>query len=119
MGYGRGTWLIHMLREVLRDAESTGASTSRTAADKKRRSASAAKAGASSALPPKLAGNDPDALFFSVLRGIQEKFRGRLLSNSDLKAAFEAALPVSLRFEGKKSLDWFFDGWVDGFDIPK
>jgi len=116
--YGRGTWLIHMLREMFRDAASSGASAARATPPRKGRSPTA-KAGAPSAMPAKLASNDPDALFFSVLRGIQERFRGRLLSNSDLKAAFEAALPASLRFEGKKSLDWFFDGWVDGIAIPK
>jgi hypothetical protein len=117
--YGRGTWLIHMLREMLRDAgQSSGAAATRAASSKRARRGSATKENIASA-PAKLPGTDPDALFFSVLRGIQEKFRGRLISNSDLKAAFEAALPPSLHFEGKESLDWFFDGWVDGAAIPK
>lgn len=116
--YGRGTWLIHMLREMFRDAGQTrGAAITRAASGKKARRGSATKENIGPAA--KLSGSDPDAAFFSVLRGIQGKFRGALISNSDLKAAFEAALPLSLRFEGKKSLDWFFDGWVDGAAIPK
>jgi len=28
-------------------------------------------------------------------------------------------LPLSLRYEGRKSLDWFYDGWVNGTAIPR
>jgi hypothetical protein len=28
-------------------------------------------------------------------------------------------LPPSLNYEGKKSLDWFFDSWVNGDSIPQ
>jgi len=28
-------------------------------------------------------------------------------------------MPASLGYEGKKSLDWFFDSWVNGNSIPQ
>lgn len=84
--YGRGTWLIHMLREMFRDAERESA--------------------------------DPDARFLRVLRGLRERFDGRALSTQDLQQAMEEALPNSLRYEGKKSLAWFFDDWVNGTALP-
>jgi hypothetical protein len=40
------------------------------------------------------------------------------MSTLDVQRAFEAALPANARYEGKKSLDWFFDGWVNGAAIP-
>jgi hypothetical protein len=33
--------------------------------------------------------------------------------------AFAEDLPTALRFEGKKSLDWFVDGWVNGTALPR
>jgi hypothetical protein len=84
--YGRGTWLIHMLREMFRDADR--------------------------------ASPDPDARFFAVLRGVRERFDGRVLSTQDFQKALEDALPASLRYEGKKSLAWFFDEWVNGTALP-
>ena len=85
--YGRGTWLIHMLRTMLRDAD---------------RDAS-----------------NPDARFFQVLRTVRERFDGRRLSSEDFQKALEDTLPGSLRYEGKKSLAWFFDEWVNGTALPR
>jgi len=84
--YGRGTWLLHMLREMFRDADRESA--------------------------------DPDARFFQVLRGLRDRFDGRALSTQDFQKAFEDALPSSLRYEGKKTLAWFFDEWVNGTALP-
>jgi len=86
VAYGRGTWLLHMLREMFRDADRESP--------------------------------DPDARFFKVLRGVRERFDGGTLSTQDFQKAFEDALPSSLRYEGKRSLAWFFDTWVDGTALP-
>jgi peptidase M1-like protein len=86
--YGRGTWLLHMLRHLFRDSCA----------------AQCAK--------------EPDALFLQVLRKVYLEHQGRELSTADLQKAFEEALPRSVWFEGRKSLDWFFDGWVSGTAIP-
>jgi hypothetical protein len=88
IAYGRGTWLMHMLREFLRD----GARAS---------------------------GTNADDLFFSVLRGLQHDYAGKQMSTRDMQRAFERALPKSLYYEGKPSLDWFFNGWVNGTAMPR
>ena len=82
--YGRGTWLIHMLRTTLRRAS----------------------------------GGKSDALFFKALKGLLAKDHGKI-STRDLQEAFEQVLPPELTYEGRKSLDWFFDSWVNGISIPQ
>ena len=32
---------------------------------------------------------------------------------------FAEDLPAALRYEGKDSLEWFLDGWINGTDLPK
>lgn len=82
--YGRGTWLAHMLRTMLRQAS----------------------------------GRNDDSLFFTALRNLLAKSAGGKISTHDLQQAFEQVLPSSLSYEGAKSLDWFFDSWVNGAAIP-
>jgi hypothetical protein len=93
VSYGRGTWLIHMLREMLHDGTPVMRGKGRDA-------------------------RDSDELFFKALRGIVEENRYRTISNADVQKAFEAVLPPSAQYEGRKSLDWFFDEWVNGTAIP-
>jgi hypothetical protein len=104
VAYGRGTWLIHMLREMYRDAAAHPSSAVRG----KRASRQA------TATP-----GDPDAAFFAVLRKLQQEFAGRPMVTRDVKKAFEEALQPGLLYEGKRSLDWFFDGWVNGTAVPQ
>jgi aminopeptidase N len=89
--YGRGTWLIHMLRGMLQDETK------------------------SSAAKPKLSGDD---LFIQVLQTLLKRHLDKAMSTDDVRRAFEEVWPESLRFEGRKSLDWFFDGWVNGTAVP-
>ncbi len=96
ISYGRGTWLFHMLRYMMRDAEP--------------------KAGAR---PAGVAGADPaDEPFIRVLRKVRERYQRKSISTRELLHAFEEELPPSLRYEGRKSLDWFYQGWVNGTAIP-
>ena len=95
--YGRGTWLIHMLRCMMRDAAAQ-APTTRTQKH---------------AIAPS------DEAFFSVLRSLVAQFKEKRMSNADVQRAFEAAWPQPLRYEDRKSLEWFFDGWVNGTAIPR
>ncbi len=90
VSYGRGAWLLHMLRTMLRD----------------------------SSQPPgrKTPQDDP---FLRVLRKMRERYDGKEISTREFQALLEEELPDSLRYEGRKSLDWFFDGWVNGTAIPK
>jgi aminopeptidase N len=101
VSYGRGTWLLHMLRHMLRDASLNSAP--RRARERR----------------PAATPRDPDELFFRVLRDLRRDFEGKRISTADLQKAFEAVLPRSLWFEGRQSLDWFFEDWVNGVDVPK
>jgi hypothetical protein len=83
--YGRGTWLIHTLRSMMREAS----------------------------------GGQNDALFFGALKGLLAKAPNGKISTRDLQHAFEEVLPPALAYEGQKSLDWFFDSWVNGASIPQ
>lgn len=86
ISYGRGTWLVHMLRCMLRDSQ--GSST----------------------------GEEP---IFRVLRNVRERYQGRSISTRELLGVFAEELPPNLRYEGHKSLDWFYDGWVNGTAVPR
>ena len=83
--YGRGTWLFHMLRTMLRQAS----------------------------------GENSDALFFAALKKLLARSPNHKISTRDLQRAFEEVLPDSLAYEGHKSLEWFFDSWINGASIPK
>lgn len=101
IAYGRGTWLIHMLREMLRDSDrKENAAVARGLHQRSR------------------GGEGSDALFFTALRNIQTQYAGKQLSTHGLQQAFEEVLPKDLQFEGHKSLDWFFEGWVRGSAMP-
>jgi hypothetical protein len=97
IGYERGTWLFHMLRAMLVDAQT----------QEPNRGKSAGK--------PSSDTEDP---FFAVLRGLRERYEGKDMNTRDVQEAFEDALPETLRYEGHKSLEWFFDGWVNGTAVP-
>lgn len=88
--YGRGTWLLHMLRQMFRDA-------SRTAENP----------------------NGTDKVFLGLLLSIYERYQGKEITNADFEQLVEAVLPPSLWFENRRSLDWFFDGWVNGTVFPR
>jgi aminopeptidase N len=91
--YGRGTWLIHMLRSMLRDAtvlEAQGKTSS-----------------------------DPDAAFWQALKSLQTNYAGGAIGAKDLQSAFEKVLPQSLNFENASSLTWFFEDWVNGTSVPR
>ncbi len=83
--YGRGTWVLHMLRSMLRLGS----------------------------------GRDDDSLFFSALKDLMAKSTGGKISTRDLQRAMEQVLPQSLFYEGEKSLDWFFDSWINGAAVPQ
>jgi hypothetical protein len=93
ISYGRGTWLFHMLRSMMRDAERTG--------DRARDA------------------GQPDEPFVRVLRRVRERYEGKAITTRELLQAFADELPSSLRYEGHKSLDWFYEDWVNGIAIPR
>jgi len=93
ISYGRGVWLMHMLRYMLRDAERTGSSASTAAS--------------------------PDEPFIRALRRVRDRYAGKPITTREFFHVFEEDLPRSLWYEGHKSLDWFYDGWVNGTAVPR
>src|ERR1700756_481829 len=91
ISYGRGAWLFHMLRTMLNDAA--------------RREDKSGGVGA-------------DEPFVRGLRKVRQRYEGRMISTRELLDTFAEDLPPALRYEGKKSLDWFLDGWINGTSLP-
>jgi peptidase M1-like protein len=60
-----------------------------------------------------------DEPFVRGLRKIRERYQGKTITTSELFAVFAEELPPALRYEGKSSLQWFVDGWVNGTALPK
>jgi hypothetical protein len=92
--YGRGTWLFHMLRTMMRDGERRGAASSGRA---------------------KQSGDEP---FLRALRKLRTNYENKAITTAQLMAVFESELPSSLSYEGHQSLDWFYQGWVNGNAVP-
>ena len=92
ISYGRGTWLLHMLRTMMRDAERKGG----TARSRK----------------------PEDEPFLRALRKLRTEYEGRAVNTVQLIAVLESELPSSLWYEGHKSLDWFYQSWVNGNAVP-
>lgn len=93
ISYGRGTWLFHMLRTMLKDA--------------------ATQPGAQKS------GSGGDEPFVRVLRKVRQRYEGKFVSTRELLEVFAEDLPPALRYEGKASLDWFLEGWVNGTSLPR
>lgn len=81
--YAKGSWVIHMLREMLRQP-----------------------------------GADPDARFNALLHTLVTKYAYRALSTQDLRREVEAIMTPAMDLEGGKSMEWFFEQWVQGTGIP-
>ncbi len=93
--YGRGTWLFHMLRTMLRDAAV--------------QEAGRRPQGSGSAEEP----------FVLALRKVRQRYQGQSIGTRQLLDVFAEELPPALRYEGKRSLDWFLEGWINGTALPR
>ncbi len=93
ISYGRATWLFYMLRTMLDDAE-------------------AQEHGGK--VP-----TGPDEPFVRALRRFRQEYEGKSITTAELMEVFAQDLPLALRYEGKRSLEWFLDGWVNGTALPK
>ena len=91
ISYGRGTWLLHMLRTMLRDGERSS--------------------------PHHVTSSEE--LFVRDLRKFRAEYQGRPATTTQLLAEFESDLPRSLWYEGKPSLNWFYDSWLNGTAVPE
>lgn len=97
VSYGRGTWLFHMLRTMLRDGQAASQDPKRSGVPR-----------------PEL--EDP---FVRALHQLRNNMQGKTVTTRDVVRVLEQELPSNLWFEGKKSLDWFVDGWVNGTAVPE
>jgi len=93
--YGRGTWLFHMLRTMLKDA-------------------AVQEGGQKGQI-----GRAADEPFVRALRKVRQRYEGKSISTKELMDVFAEDLPPALRYEGKSSLDWFLEGWINGTSLPK
>jgi hypothetical protein len=50
---------------------------------------------------------------------LRQQYEGRSISTAEMLDVFAKELPSSLRYEGKDSLDWFLDGWINGTSLPR
>jgi hypothetical protein len=88
--YTKGAWVIHMLREMLRQPAAAGQPGTKS----------------------------PDARFEALLRNLVEKYSYRALSTAELQHEVEAVMTPAMDLEGSHSMDWFFEQWVRGTGIP-
>jgi Peptidase family M1 domain len=88
--YGKGAWVIHMLRQMLRQPAVAGQPGTK----------------------------NPDARFIALLQTISSKYAGRAFSTDDFQREIEAVMTKSMALEGGRSMDWFFEQWVRGTGIP-
>ena len=62
---------------------------------------------------------DQDARFRELLRAILAEHRFRPLSTADFQHAVEQHMTPAMDLEGTHRMDWFFDQWVRGTDLPR
>jgi len=82
--YSKGSWIIHMLREMLRQPGT----------------------------------KNPDARFQALLQKLVTKYAYRALAREDLRHEVEAVMTPAMDLEGGRSMEWFFEEWVQGTGIP-
>jgi hypothetical protein len=91
ISYGRGAWLFCMLHSMIKDGAQLNGAGHASNGD----------------------------LFLQTMHRIRDEYADKTISTADLIKEFETDLPPSLRYEGKKSLDWFYSSWINGNSIPR
>ena len=84
MLYSKGAFVVHMLRMVMREENTT----------------------------------DPDRRFKAMMADFVKNWSGRNPSTDDFKAIAEKHITRDMNLAGDGTLDYFFDQWVHGTDIP-
>jgi hypothetical protein len=54
-----------------------------------------------------------------ALRKVRQRYEGQSIGTRELLDVFAEELPPALRYEGKPSLDWFLEDWINGTALPK
>jgi hypothetical protein len=93
--YGRGLWLLMMLRDYFADYEKLEAKV------------------------PGGANIFGGGRFLAALREFCKRYDHSTATTDDFRRVLEEFLPPQARFEGARSLNWFFDTWVRGSSVPE
>ncbi len=62
---------------------------------------------------------DPDAAFIAMMKDFVKTYSGRSPSTEDFKAIVQRHMVPELDAKRDGSVDWFFDQWVYGTEMPK
>jgi hypothetical protein len=62
---------------------------------------------------------NPDARFIAMMKDFTSTWAGKNPSTDDFKAAAERHIVPAMDLKKDGKLDWFFDQWVDGTEIPR
>lgn len=90
--YGRGLWLMVMLRDYFLQMEQA----------------------AGHAAPASEGGG-----FLAALREFGRRYQRGTATTDDFRHVLEDFLPAGAGFQGERSLGWFFDEWVRGDSVPQ
>ncbi|HET7205845.1 MAG TPA: M1 family aminopeptidase [Terriglobales bacterium] len=94
ISYGRGTWLFHMLRHILDDTPEHGPHST-------------------------ISANPQQEPFVRALLRVRDRYAGKPITTRELMQALAEDLPPAARYENHRSLDWFYENWVNGTAIPR
>ncbi len=92
--YGRGLWLLIMLRDYFADYARLESKAPQTE-------------------------NHQEDRFLAALREFCRRYDRRTATTDDFRKVLEEFLPSKARYEGERSLKWFFDEWVRGSSVPQ
>lgn len=62
---------------------------------------------------------DPDARFIATMKDFTATYGGRFATTGDFQKVVERHMVPALNATGDGKMDWFFDQWVEGTDIPR
>jgi hypothetical protein len=62
---------------------------------------------------------NPDARFIAMMKDYTKTYAGRLAATGDFQNVVERHMVPALNATGDGKMDWFFDQWVHGTDIPR
>ncbi|MBA3914248.1 MAG: hypothetical protein H0X25_10465 [Acidobacteriales bacterium] len=96
ISYGRGTWLMHMLRTMMRDVEERSAVAS----------------------DGQTAGSEREEPFVRALHKLRERYQGQPVSTRQFLDVIASELPPRFRYSSDRSLNWFMEGWIYGTALP-
>jgi hypothetical protein len=96
ISYGRGTWLMHMLRTMMRDAE---------------RQSATVHAGTKTA-------PGAEEPFIRALRKLRTQYEGKAISTRQFLEVMASELPAKFYDSRDRPLNWFLEGWIYGTALP-